>query len=125
MGIFDMSYIKKYATNDEAVGGEHKYDTIIETGTLFGEGTHKMAQHFKKVYTVELSYLLYENACQRFKDNPRVQCMYGDSKAVLQYLLPVLKNTNSSPVFFLDAHWSGDSSVDWKNSKWKGYKINT
>jgi hypothetical protein len=97
-----------------------KYTTIVETGTLFGDGAELMSKHFKTVHTIEIQDTLYEKAKARFQGNPGIQCHRGDSVDVLQRLsLP------EPTVFFLDAHWSGDSSVDWVKSEWKGYTVNT
>jgi hypothetical protein len=46
----------------------------------------------------------------------------GDSKKVLKKIIPELKGKT---VFFLDAHWSGDKKVNWKDSNWKGYGVDT
>ena len=116
MGRFSYELLQK-AVPAETLA---KYTTIVETGTLFGDGAELMSKHFKMVHTIEIQDTLYEKAKARFQGNPGIQCHRGDSVDVLQRLsLP------EPTVFFLDAHWSGDSSVDWVKSEWKGYTVNT
>ena len=116
MGRFSYELLQK-AVPAETLA---KYTTIVETGTLFGDGAELMSKHFKTVHTIEIQDTLYEKAKARFQGNPGIQCHNGDSVDVLQRLsLP------EPTVFFLDAHWSGDSSVDWVKSEWKGYTVNT
>jgi hypothetical protein len=116
MGRFSYELLQK-AVPAETLA---KYTTIVETGTLFGDGAELMSKHFKTVHTIEIQDTLYEKAKARFQGNPGIQCHRGDSVDVLQRLsLP------EPTVFFLDAHWSGDSSVDWVKSEWKGYTVNT
>jgi hypothetical protein len=116
MGRFSYELLQK-AVPAETLA---KYTTIVETGTLFGDGAELMSKHFKTVHTIEIQDTLYEKAKARFQGNPGIQCHRGDSVDVLGRLsLP------EPTVFFLDAHWSGDSSVDWVKSEWKGYTVNT
>ena len=118
MGRFSYELLQK-AVPAETLA---KYSTIVETGTLFGDGAELMSKHFKTVHTIEIQDSLYEKAKARFQGNPGIQCHNGDSVDVLASLAPTLATPT---VFFLDAHWSGDSSVDWVNSEWKGYTVNT
>lgn len=99
-----------------------RYSTIVETGTLFGEGTELMSRNFQTVHTIEIQDALFEKAQKKFQSNPAIHCHNGDSVDVLAKLAPSLVEPT---VFFLDAHWSGDASVDWVHSEWKGYTIDT
>ena len=94
----------------------------IETGTCKGYGTQELAGFFERVYTIELSEQLFAVARDRLKTLGNVQCLQGSSSARLAELLPSL----DGPIFFfLDAHWSGDKTVPWNTSKWKGYGHDT
>lgn len=98
----------------------------IETGTCRGNGTRLLARSFERVITIELSRDLHEQARARFASLglSNVECHHGDSAALLPGLLSKL--APAEPVFFfLDAHWSGDSSVDWKASRWQGFGVDT
>ena len=94
----------------------------VETGTFIGKTTFEFAQVFKEVHTIELDQGLFDQAAQfLYTNNSNVICYYGDSAKVLKTkLINRLNEKNEKVFFYLDAHWSGDDSVDWKNSEWQG-----
>nr|QPI16690.1 MAG: hypothetical protein NIOZUU159_00184 [Virus NIOZ-UU159] len=104
MGGFSYNIIEKIIDNT--------YNTAIETGTFKGDGTQILSKIFKKVYTIEINDLLYNTAVNKFSNTKNIKCLKGDSKRVLLEISsqPNLKNENI--LFWLDAHWSGDSSVN-------------
>lgn len=114
MGKFDIKNVERHLPSYRAA--------CVETGTFKGDGTAVMARFFDKVYTIELNKELYSRAQVRFRQNKNVECLQGDSKVVLKDLLPRLPKNGA--MFFLDAHWSGDSTVDWTKSEFKN-KVNT
>lgn len=108
------------------VPGGNLGNIAVETGTCRGNGTRKLAEHFARVITVELSAELSKLAEDRFPEalRDRVEFRQGNSAVLLREFLPML--SSDEPVFFfLDAHWSGDDSVDWRQSRWQGYGLNT
>lgn len=117
MGVFNFENIKNLLNDN--------YKIAIETGTFKGSGTLMLSKYFETVYTVEIDDNLFKNAKKRFKDNKNIICLNGDSKKVILKLTEELNNKDSNIFFWLDAHWSGDNSVDWANSKWEGYNCNT
>jgi hypothetical protein len=108
MGRFNISVLQRHKT--------HFNKGIVETGTYKGEGTAVMASHYPLVYTIELNNELYQRAQCRFRDKSHVHCLLGDSKQVFRSLLPTLP---PNMVFFLDAHWSGDRTVNWSRGDFK------
>ncbi|MGE3261253.1 MAG: hypothetical protein AB7K68_05700 [Bacteriovoracia bacterium] len=98
----------------------------IESGTCRGNGTRVLAKEFSRVITIELSEKLFLSAKARLSgpEFSHVELRCGDSAETLANLLPQLPE-NQTTFFFLDAHWSGDSSVDWRDSIWKGYGVDT
>ncbi len=98
----------------------------IETGTCRGNGTRLLAKKFRRVITIELSAPLSRQARERLSspEFSHVEFRTGNSGDELTRLLPGLTSTDTL-FFFLDAHWSGDSSVDWEKSKWQGYGLDT
>ena len=94
---------------------------MVETGTLVGSTSLQLAKFFKEVHTVELDQGLFKAASEFLKPISNVFCYCGDSSYVLENeLIDKLNHKNEKVFFFLDAHWSGDDSVDWDNSKYKG-----
>jgi hypothetical protein len=53
--------------------------------------------------TIELSGELFAQASRRLADDPTIEVLGGDSRA----LLPGLVNREVATLFFLDGHWSG------------------
>jgi len=97
-------------------------DILIETGTFMGDVAWHDSQLFKEIHTIEVKEDLYKKAKTRLNSKANVACYCGDSADVLP---AILKRIKTRCIFFLDAHWSGDSSVNWKESSWKGYGIET
>ena len=98
----------------------------IETGTCRGNGTRALAQRFERVITIELRETLHLEARARLTgaEFSHVEFVQGNSAVELPGILRRTSDSESL-FFFLDAHWSGDQSVDWKSSKWHGYGFDT
>ena len=98
------------------------YEIAVETGTLFGDSTLKLSRHFSRVYTIEIDRRLFERASARFENNGRIRVLHGDSKQVLRDLV---NDIHRPCLFYLDAHFSGDHTTNWKASRWRGYGVDT
>jgi hypothetical protein len=77
---------------------------FIETGTFLGDTAYWASQHFEKVYTIENSEKLLQQASSRYSGLNNVQFVMGDSRDKLQEIVEKVK---SPAIFWLDAHWSG------------------
>ncbi len=84
-------------------------DVFIETGTFMGSTTDTAATIFNTVYTIELDNYLYEEATRKFQNRPNIHLYQGDSKTVLNKILPNLKS--KKVLVYLDAHWSGSGTA--------------
>jgi hypothetical protein len=115
MGIFEVDFVRKHLRLEDFPLG-------VETGTNLGISTELMRGAFERVYTVEIEPELHAAASRRFAEAPDVECLLGDSVVQLEALLPRL---GAPALFFLDAHWSGDASVNWEASRFKGYGVPT
>ncbi len=115
MGKFEPSRLLKLNCVQE-------FKTVIETGSLFGDGTETLSKYFPNVHTIEIQPDLWTRVSKRFEDRPNITCHFGDSAVVLRTLVDMV---HDPVVFFLDAHWSGNKQVDWNNSLWKGYDTDT
>lgn len=98
------------------------FANFVETGTLLGHTTLHASYWFPRVWTIELSEALHREACAALQDRTNVTCLQGNSAAVLPGLVPRLEGAS---LFFLDAHWSGDDTVDWQSSLFEGYPVET
>jgi len=77
---------------------------FVETGTYLGEGVMTALEAgFQKVYTIELSKSLCEDAIKKFSGNDRVRLVHGDSS---NCLWDVISGIREPITFWLDAHCS-------------------
>lgn len=83
--------------------------TFVETGTADHLTIQELAPWFERLYTIELDEGFYHQAWCAFMNTPRVTCLYGDSKVVLEHLVYRLKGP---AVFWLDAHYCGGVKGD-------------
>jgi FkbM family methyltransferase len=92
-----LSFLKKYPRN-----------IFIETGTYEGDTTYGVKDNFKKLYSIELSEMLYKRSVERFLQYPHVQLLQGDSGQIIPKILSELKEP---AIFYLDGHFSGGLTV--------------
>jgi len=78
--------------------------TFVETGTLFGDIDYAMKDHFRAIFSIELSEELWKRAVHRFRAYPHIQILQGDSGQVLSQ---ILNGISSNCLFYLDGHYSG------------------
>lgn len=82
---------------------------FIETGSCYGDGINQAIDAgFEKIYSIELSELLYHHCCKIFYDNENVILLHGDSSVILS---EILSKINEPVTFWLDAHYSGGETV--------------
>jgi hypothetical protein len=79
-------------------------EDFIETGTYRGDTAAWAAEHFARVATIELSPQHHAVAAERFRPQPQVRVLHGNSASVLRQIIPTLTRP---AIFWLDAHWSG------------------
>jgi hypothetical protein len=96
------------------------YHVAVESGTFTGASTFEMTKWFQKIYTIEVDDALFERAKRKFATNTRITCLHGDSATVIPTL-----NLDQPTMFYLDAHWSGNKTIDWAHSDWKEYHLDT
>jgi hypothetical protein len=81
--------------------------TFVETGTFKGETALWAASHFDRVFTIENSKTLFDEATGNHKRHQNIEFLFGDSRAVLNRIVPEI---HEPAVFWLDAHWCGMNS---------------
>lgn len=92
-----LEYQKKYGL-----------EILIETGTYLGEMVEAQKNNFKKIFSIELSTLLFAKAKRRFRKFPHIKIIYGDSSMELNSLVPLLEQP---ALFWLDGHYSAGITV--------------
>jgi uncharacterized radical SAM superfamily Fe-S cluster-containing enzyme len=81
-------------------------DTMIETGTYYGDMVESQRNNFKKIISIELGDGLAKKAQERFDAYPHIKILQGDSAEVIMQLLP-----RDRTLFWLDAHCSGNDTA--------------
>ena len=87
---------------------QYNLRTLVETGTHFGDMVEAMKGSFDKIYSIELSQELFEQAKRRFRKDPRVELIHGDSGAELG---KIMKRISQPTLFWLDGHYSGQETA--------------
>ncbi len=80
------------------------YNVLVETGTYKGDMVFAQKEYFKKLYSIELSQALFEMAQKRFRGQPGITLLQGNSGDVIAN---VLKELKEPAIFWLDGHYSG------------------
>lgn len=83
-----------------------KGSVFIETGTYMGHTVDLILSFdkYKTIHTIELNKDLYDKAVEKYKNEPRVKCWFGDS---IHILPEIIKTLTEPATFWLDAHASG------------------
>jgi hypothetical protein len=91
-----------------AYARKYRLTTFVETGTYRGDMVEAVKRDFTQVYSIELGADLHRIAQERFKSDPSVSILQGDSGEVLRGLLPRI---DKPALFWLDGHYSeGDTA---------------
>lgn len=78
--------------------------TLVETGTYYGEMIAAVGSQFQRIYSIELDPRLADMAKTRFRAQPKVEIIQGDSQTVVPQLL---RRINQRCLFWLDAGYCG------------------
>ncbi len=76
---------------------------FVETGTFLGDMVKAQLANFQKIYSIELSEVLWKQAAENFSQNKHVEILQGDSGSILKNLVPKIDKT---AIFWLDGHYS-------------------
>ena len=89
---------------------KNKFHTeiLVETGTYLGEMVEAQLNNFSRIISIELSKEFYKRAKQKFRNNPKVELLQGDSGKKLNEVVPLL---NGPALFWLDGHYSGGKTA--------------
>jgi hypothetical protein len=87
---------------------EFSIDHFIETGTLHGNTSAWASDEFDTVKTIELSDRLYSNVQNEYGHIGNIEFVKGKSQ---EKLPDIIRNLDSSAIFWLDAHYSGDGTA--------------
>jgi len=85
-------------------GRRYELRCLVETGTYYGEMVAGMRQQFDLIYSIELDPKLAEYSRQRFKNDPQVKILEGDSGVLVPQVVAQL---DRPALFWLDAGYYG------------------
>jgi hypothetical protein len=77
---------------------------LVETGTYLGDMVEAHKKNFEKIFSIELSEKLFGRAQKRFRNQPGIILLQGDSG---KKLAEVLGQLQEPALFWLDGHYSG------------------
>jgi hypothetical protein len=85
-----------------------KTNKFIETGSYEGGGIElALESGFDTVYSIEITDHYYNFCCEKFKDNPKVKMVNGDSYIELEKLISL---SDEPFTYWLDGHYSGGNT---------------
>jgi hypothetical protein len=102
--IFKSGVVREYSIR-------YNLKILVETGTYHGNMVEAMKMYFDKIYSIELSYHLYNRNVRRFKGIASIVLIQGDSGKEIE---KIIRKLNQPALFWLDAHYSGGSTARGK-----------
>jgi hypothetical protein len=85
-------------------GERYGLQTLVETGTYYGEMVGAMKRRFDRIYSIEFVPELAERAQEKFASEAHIKIFCGDSRVVMPEVLALLQG---SALFWLDAGYYG------------------
>lgn len=102
-GAFPPPHIIKQRTIKEHAA-RYGSKILVETGTYLGDMVEAMKDVFSRIYSIELSHELCNDARLRFKNLSHVEIINGDSGDEIKHLIDKI---HEPALFWLDGHYSG------------------
>ena len=81
---------------------------LVETGTFRGDMVEAMKRTFANIYSIELQSAFHAEATERFRDEPQVHLIQGDSAVELGVLVDQIQEP---ALFWLDGHYSAGNTA--------------
>lgn len=89
----------------------YKVNTLVESGTYLGDMVFGVKNKFHSIISIELSDFYFKKALQRFKSQPHIKIINGDSGKEIK---KILNKTNQPCIFWLDGHYSSGLTAKGK-----------
>jgi hypothetical protein len=90
------------------LGREFNIDNFVETGTFYGDTAYWASNEFENVNTIELSDELHDHVTEKHGEVKNIDFIKGKSQ---QELSKVVQEIDTSAIFWLDAHYSGEGTA--------------
>lgn len=85
-------------------------NVFVETGTANGDTPAALVDDFEALYTIEVGKAQWQAAVDRFKNEPKVACLHGDSGEHLPKVVAELDDQRA--LFWLDGHYCGGDRAE-------------
>jgi hypothetical protein len=102
--IIKQKLIKKYAK-------EFNLKILVESGTYYGDMVEAQSKNFERIYSIELSPILFSYATERFKSKTNIELIQGDSGIEIE---KIMKKIGQPALFWLDGHYSAGETAKGK-----------
>jgi len=79
------------------------YPYFVETGTYRGETILGLIDEFEKLFTIELSQILFNEFNSKNYNKNKLTSLLGDSGSVIEEVINLI---DGNTIFFLDGHYS-------------------
>ena len=86
----------------------YRLPIFVETGTYRGDMVEAMKPLFHRIYSIELSDVLFAEAQRRFRLDTHVELIHGDSGKELGR---VMERIHQPALFWLDGHYSAGETA--------------
>jgi hypothetical protein len=101
----DNHSFKKYRL--KYISKKYNCETLIETGTFYGQTVKFATKYFKKIISIEIFKPLYEYNLQSFKNISKIHLFNGDSSVLMSEMI---SKADGRILFWLDGHYSGEGT---------------
>jgi hypothetical protein len=91
-----------------AFGAQFGLETLVETGTYYGEMVAAARNQFRTIYSIESDNALAQRAMRKFARYGHVHILEGDSKTLIP---TILEGLAAPALFWLDAGYYGWNGV--------------
>jgi hypothetical protein len=99
--IIKQKLLQKYAK-------EFNLKILVETGTYYGDMVEAQRNNFEKIYSIELSPILFSYVAERFKSKANIELIQGDSGIEIE---KIMKRIRQPALFWLDGHYSAGKTA--------------
>ena len=105
------NYVRKWG-RIRAIAREQGCQSLIETGTFYGQTVNRMRQYFDRIVSIEMYDLLFEYNRKAFRRCANVRMIYGDSAFRLE---EAIESAWGNILYWLDGHYSGKGTAIGEN----------
>lgn len=112
MGIVNFTNVGRPSEIITKLRDIYGISTFIETGTYQGDTAYWASGVFNHVITIEATKSLYKKVTEKYRHIKNIEFICGDSREKLR---GVIAKLDEPSIFWLDGHWSGNTTYGVNN----------